>query len=88
MTSYLMDTLSICKAKSKQSGIRCKNFVVKGKEVCHIHGGKSTGAKTTKGKIRQKMASWEHGERSLEARNENRCIKKAIKEAQEMLSKF
>lgn len=30
-----------CKAKSKQSGERCKNKVVDGFEVCRIHGGKT-----------------------------------------------
>ncbi len=30
-----------CKAKSKRSGERCKKDAVKGREVCHIHGGKS-----------------------------------------------
>jgi len=30
-----------CTAKSKRSGERCKNHAMKGKTVCHIHGGKS-----------------------------------------------
>ena len=30
-----------CKAKSKQSGGRCKNSAVAGRNVCHIHGGKT-----------------------------------------------
>ena len=30
-----------CTAKSKRSGERCKNNAMKGKTVCHIHGGKS-----------------------------------------------
>ena len=30
-----------CKAKSKQSGERCKKDAVDGGDVCHIHGGKS-----------------------------------------------
>lgn len=30
-----------CKAKSKQSGDRCKNRAVRGLDVCHIHGGKT-----------------------------------------------
>lgn len=41
-----MDTLQAFKAMSKQLGKRCKSFVTKGKLVCRIHGGKSTGAKT------------------------------------------
>lgn len=65
-----MDTLLICEAKSKRSGERCRNFASKGKLVCRIHGGKSTGAKTKKGKHRQMMASWKHGLRSIEPREE------------------
>jgi len=34
-----------CKAKSKQAGRQCRNLAVKGKDVCYIHGGKSTGPK-------------------------------------------
>ena len=30
-----------CKAKSKRSGVQCKNHAMIGKEVCRIHGGKS-----------------------------------------------
>jgi len=30
-----------CSAKSKRSGKQCKKDAVKGREVCHIHGGKS-----------------------------------------------
>src|SRR5215216_7597664 len=30
-----------CKAKSKRSGEQCKKDAVRGREVCHIHGGKS-----------------------------------------------
>lgn len=33
-----------CSGTSKQSGQRCKNNASPGKDVCHIHGGKSTGA--------------------------------------------
>ena len=30
-----------CKATSKRSGERCKKAAMRGKEVCHFHGGKS-----------------------------------------------
>ena len=74
-----MDTLPICEAKSKQSGLRCKNFATKGKHVCRIHGGKSTGAKTPEGKHRQKMASWKHGRESKESIENLRAVNAAIK---------
>lgn len=30
-----------CRAKSKRSGVKCKNWAMRGKDLCHIHGGKS-----------------------------------------------
>lgn len=81
-----MDTLPICEARSKQSGLRCKNFVTKGKRVCRIHGARSCGARTEAGKLRQKMASWKHGLRSKEARKENRLIREMIKNSKQLLA--
>jgi hypothetical protein len=82
-----MDTLPICKAKSKQSGQQCKNFVTNGKSVCHIHGGKSTGARTATGKYLQKMASWKHGLRSKEMQEENRLVREMIKKSKQMIAR-
>lgn len=42
---------------------------------CHLHGGKSTGAKTKAGKLRQKMASWKHGRRSKETIERTKCLR-------------
>jgi hypothetical protein len=53
---------------------RCRNFAVRDRNVCHIHGGKTPkhnlGPKTEEGKFRQKMASWKHGMRSQEVKEE------------------
>lgn len=38
-----MDDTRRCKAKAKGTGERCKNAAAKGKEVCRLHGGASTG---------------------------------------------
>ena len=35
----------ICKATAKRSGKQCGNWAINGKDVCRIHGGKSTGPK-------------------------------------------
>lgn len=80
-----MDTIQICKAISKQSKKQCKNFATKGKCVCRIHGGRSTGAKTVEGLQRKKMASWKHGFRSKEAKAEARGVKSLIKLCEESL---
>jgi hypothetical protein len=74
-----MDTLPICEAKSKQSGQRCRNFASKGKRVCRIHGGRSTGASTVRGRTNQKKASLKHGLRSREAIEEKRKVREFIK---------
>lgn len=86
MTRYLMDTLPICEARSKQSGYRCKNFVTKGKQVCRMHGGRSCGAQTKEGKQLQKMASWTHGRRSKEVLEEHRLIREMIKEGRQLIA--
>ena len=87
---YLMDTMTpVCQAKSKQSGKQCGNFAVRDRKVCHIHGGKTPkhnqGAKTKEGKLRQKMASWKHGKRSKEAREESRFVREMIKESKQLI---
>lgn len=52
---------------------------------CHLHGGKSTGAKTKAGKLRQKMASWKHGYRSKEAIQKSKFIRNLLKSCQARL---
>jgi hypothetical protein len=57
-----------CQAKAKSTGQRCKNVAMKGKRVCYIHGGKSTGAKTEQGKRRSKYARIRHGDYSAQVK--------------------
>ncbi len=87
-----MDTLPICQAKSKQTGRRCKNFAVKNRAVCHIHGGKTprydARHKTEAGKIRQKMGSWKHGLRSKEAIEERKTIRNMIMQSKNFLNEI
>ena len=80
-----MDTVPICVAVSKQSNQRCKNFSVKDKKVCHIHGGKSTGAKTNAGKIRQKMTRLKHGLRSKDTKAKSKQLREFIKACKEVI---
>jgi hypothetical protein len=86
MTRYLMDTLPICEAISKQSKQRCKNFSTKDKRVCRFHGGLSTGVKTPEGKLKQKMASWKNGMRSKEALEEARQIRNMINQCKQLIA--
>lgn len=85
-----MDTLPVCKAKSKQTGKRCGNYAVRKRNVCQIHGGKTPrhncGPKTAEGKIRQKRGSWKHGLRSKERICETQKITKLIKTCKSLIS--
>jgi len=80
-----MDSVPICKAKSKQSGQQCRNFATKGKEVCRIHGGKSSGAKTREGVVRLKKANWKHGLYSKEAIEERKSFKAMLAQHKDLI---
>ncbi len=55
---------------------------------CHLHGGKSTGAKTKAGKLRQKMASWKHGRRSKEEIERVRQLRRVLRSYREILTTY
>ncbi len=50
-----------CQASSKRTKQQCKSPAIKGKRVCAIHGGKSTGPKTDLGRQRSAAAKTIHG---------------------------
>lgn len=52
--------MSRCRAKSKRSGVQCKNYSVDGKTVCRMHGA-FAGPKTLDGIARIKCANTKHG---------------------------
>ena len=52
---------AICGAKSRRNkNAPCKQYPMKNGR-CRMHGGKSTGAKTTEGKVRSALANYKHG---------------------------
>lgn len=55
-----------CKAKSKRSGNRCKNYAIKNWGVCRMHGARG-GPKTREGRLSCKNASFKHGFYTQEA---------------------
>ena len=59
-----------CQAKSKRSGVQCLGPAVKGKKVCRMHGGTSTGAQTPEGRLRCALAKTTHGQETSVARIE------------------
>lgn len=63
-----------CKAKSKRSGKQCKNYAIKGFEVCRMHGAKG-GPKTCQGYLICKNSSKKHGFYSKESREEMRFMR-------------
>lgn len=64
-----MDTTQKCQAHSR-SGKQCGNFAVKGKRVCKLHGGWSTGPRTEAGRDRIRLARTKHGKYSANATRE------------------
>jgi hypothetical protein len=50
-----------CQATSKRTKLQCGSVAMRGKQVCRIHGGKSTGPKTVAGKQRCAAARTVYG---------------------------
>lgn len=67
-----------CRAKSKRSGEQCKNYALKGLDVCRMHGARG-GPKTKEGMLACKMASWQHGLCSRESIEEMRFMRQLLK---------
>jgi hypothetical protein len=61
-----------CQALSKRSGVQCRGPAVKGRRVCRMHGGLSTGARTPEGRQRCADARRTHGHETGEMRKERR----------------
>lgn len=77
-----------CQAKAKSTGNRCGNLAMKGKRVCHIHGGRSTGPRTPEGLAKSKKANWKHGFYSEEMAADRRFIRALLRESQELVEKI
>jgi hypothetical protein len=74
LVAQTFGTCTKCQAKAKSTGQRCKNVVIKGKRVCYLHGGKSTGAKTEEGKRQSKYARLQHGDYSAQVKQNRRKL--------------
>lgn len=78
-----------CKAKSKQSGERCKRYASKGKEVCRCHGGRSSGPRTQEGKERTRLAviqaNLKHGMFTKEEKAERKFARALIDECRDTM---
>lgn len=74
-----------CKAKSKRSKQRCLKWAMRGKDVCHFHGGKSKGAKTREGKERSKNAALRHGGFTKESKAMRKNAMDLIRKSKDIL---
>ena len=50
-----------CQAKTKHSQQQCRKAAMRGKRVCRVHGGKSTGPRSEQGRERCAAAKTTHG---------------------------
>ncbi len=73
-----------CKAKSKRSGEQCKNYAIKDRGVCRMHGAYG-GPKTHKGLLICKEASFRHGFYTQEFKKEMEFMKKLLKKEKNFL---
>lgn len=74
-----------CHAKSKRSGKQCKNWAVKGKKVCRMHGARA-GIKTAEGRKNQVVAVTKHGFYSKAAVERRRELSHHIRGARNLLN--
>lgn len=58
-----------CQAQSKRSKQQCRKAAIRGKQVCRIHGGVSTGPRTAEGRKRCAAAKTVHGWETRELRS-------------------
>jgi uncharacterized protein YjcR len=73
-------SLPKCKARSKSTGVRCGNIAMKGKRVCHIHGGRSPGAP------RGNQNALKHGRYAAGAITERNSTRSIIKQLLDRIS--
>ena len=59
-----------CQATSKRTRLQCGSPAMSGKQVCRIHGGRSTGPKTEAGRARCVAAKTVHGQSTRQSRIE------------------
>ena len=66
-----------CGARSKRTGKPCRGAAMPNGR-CKLHGGKSTGPRTSEGLERSRRANWKHGYYSREAKAQRSRVRAAI----------
>jgi hypothetical protein len=55
---------------------------------CRMHGGGSTGPRTTEGLARSRRARWKHGLYSAEVRAERKLVRELLHSSRELLNRI
>jgi hypothetical protein len=79
------DFMGQCVAKSKRSQVRCKKGATPGKNVCHMHGGKSPGPKTEKGRENSRKAVLKEGKYTAKVLEQHKQTMVLIRQCKEFI---
>lgn len=77
-----------CTAKSKRSRQQCQKWAIRGRDTCHMHGGRSRGPKTRVGKERSRKAALRHGGCTKGALALHREAMSLIRQSKNLLQSF
>lgn len=77
-----------CTARSKRSGKKCLKWALRGRNTCHMHGGKAKGPLTKKGKERARKAAFLHGACTKEARQFHKDSMALIRKSKDLIRNF
>lgn len=75
-----------CGARTRQ-GNRCMGSAMKNGR-CRMHGGTSTGPRTSQGLERSRRANWKHGRYSAAAKQERLDYRTTLREALELMRRI
>lgn len=79
---------SRCQALSRRTRRQCGAPAVRGKRVCRLHGGKSTGPKTKEGRKRCGIAKTVHGGETRAIRAARPVKMAELREIERLISKW
>jgi len=77
-------TCQRCQAKSKRTKKQCGAPALRNKNVCHTHGGRSTGPRTEEGRQRCAEAKTIHGNETRKARTERALAMRRLRALEDL----
>lgn len=75
-----------CTATSKRSKQQCRNWAIRKRATCRMHGGRSRGPRTQAGKERVRRAAIRHGGYTKEAKAKHKEVMELIKISKDTLA--